>query len=253
MLIYELSDCHLEQYQDPDRALSFLNKIRPVETGDVLVLAGDIASLGQRATMKYFDEFRKWAIEIVYVPGNHEHYNMNPRLDGKAVLDTLQSEGIRVLGPEHMRSFTYQEFTDSEPIKFVGSTLWYPYNQTTLTRVMNWSDKGFIKDFLPWWIETQKAERELLWQEMTEGSIVVTHMLPSWICVDPQFSGDPDNVLYVADVEDMMLELKPRLWFSGHSHTPQDIYIGDTRCVRNPIGYPSVDTTKYSTVLSINI
>lgn len=245
MLIHELSDIHLEHFQNGEAACKYLERIRPVETGDVLVLAGDITSLLKTNTLLYFDEFRKWAIEVVYVPGNHEYYNTNPLTDGKKMLDKLHSEGIRVLGPDHHASFTYLD------VKFVGSTCWYPYNHTTLGKVLNWSDKAWIKGFIGWWKEEQRRERELLWQEVTPGSVVVTHMLPTWSCVSPNYSKDLYNCLYVSDLEDLLLEKKPALWFHGHSHEPLDMIIGDTRCVRNPIGYPSERTFNTAEVLSI--
>ncbi|MCI4438016.1 MAG: metallophosphoesterase [Ignisphaera sp.] len=245
MLIHELSDIHLEMYQNGDTACKYLERIRPVETGDVVVLAGDISSLLKSNTLRYFDEFKKWAIEVVYVCGNHEYYGTNPTIEARKMLDKLQSEGVRVLGPDHHHSFTYLG------VKFVGATCWYPYNSTTLGKVLDWSDKAWIKGFIQWWKDEQLRERELLWNEVTPGSVVVTHMLPTWSCISPEYSKDLYNCLYVADLEDLLLEKKPGLWYHGHSHEPLDLLIGETRCIRNPIGYPSERTYNTAQVLSI--
>jgi Icc-related predicted phosphoesterase len=232
-LIYELSDVHLEHYRDVNAAIKFLEYIRPVETADVLVLAGDIWSLHDETCLLFLDEFRKWAVEIVYAPGNHEWYNTSPKVNGKEMLDKLYNEGLRVLGPEYYESFTY------EGMRFVGTTCWYPDNAIVRKKLMNWSDCAYIRGFMRWWEKFQLEERQHLWNNMQEGDIVVSHMLPIWDCVSPQFEADSYNCLYVADVADIIQELKPKIWFHGHSHDKQDFMFGDTRILRNPIGYPS--------------
>ena len=249
MLIAELSDIHLEHFHDGDAAIRYLDAIRPVETADVLVLAGDIWSLNSSNKYRYLDEFRKWAIEIVYVPGNHDYYNSNPLIQSKDALTKLEREGLRVLHPDYHRSFTYQD------VKFVGTTAWYPNNETVMKQLWNWSDRAYIKNFIPWWKEHQLEERKMLWEEVEEGCIVVTHMLPTFACVSPMWAGDPTNVLYVTDIEDLVLEKKPKLWFHGHSHEPLDLMVGDTRMLRNPLGYPGLLNNDLSTVkiLEINI
>lgn len=232
-LIAELSDIHLECYRDVNAAIKFLEYIRPTETADVLLLTGDIWSLHNDICLIYLDEFRKWAVEIVYVPGNHEWYGVSPTTDGKDMLQALNDEGLRVLGPGYYDSFTY------EGMRFVGSTCWYPDRPLIRQKLMNWSDKSSIRGFIPWWEKFQLEERQHLWNNMQEGDIIISHMLPTWDCISAQYEGDSYNCLYVADLMDLIVEKKPKLWFHGHSHDALDITIGDTRILRNPIGYPS--------------
>ena len=232
-LIAELSDIHAEHWRSANDFIKFLGYIRPVEISDVLILAGDIWSLHDETCLLYLDEFRKWAVEIVYVPGNHEWYDTSPKVNGKEMLDKLYNEGLRVLGPDYYKSFTY------EGMRFVGTTCWYPDNALVRKRLMNWSDVAYIRGFMKWWEKFQLEERKHLWANMQEGDIVVSHMLPSFNCVSPEWANNPDNCLYVARVDDMILDIKPKLWFCGHSHDKQDIMLGNTRIIRNPIGYPS--------------
>jgi Icc-related predicted phosphoesterase len=233
MLLYELSDIHLEHYRDVNAAIKFLEYIRPVEIADVLVLAGDIWSLHNDICLIYLDEFRKWAIEIVYVPGNHEWYGTSPKTNGLDMLDALNKEGLRVLGPNYYKAFEY------EGMRFVGTTCWYPDNPLVRKKLMNWSDTAYIRGFMKWWEDFNVEERKHLCENINEGDIVVSHMLPVWECVSEQFQADSYNCLYVANVGDIILDLKPKIWFHGHSHDRQDIMFGNTRIVRNPIGYPS--------------
>ena len=248
MLLHVLSDIHLEHFYDGDSAVRYLDAIRPIETADVLVLAGDIWSLNSSNKYRYLDEFRKWAIEIVYVPGNHDYYDSNPLIQSKDALTKLEREGLRVLHPDYHRSFTYQD------VKFVGTTAWYPNNETVMKQLWNWSDKAYIKSFLNWWKEHQLEERKMLWEEVEEGCVVVTHMLPTFSCIDPKWVGDPTNVLYVSALEDLVQEKKPKLWIHGHSHDPLDMMVGDTRMIRNPIGYPgTINGVENVKILEINI
>ena len=148
-LLYALSDVHSEHWRDANAFVRFQEAIRPVEIADVLVLPGDIWSLSDETCLRYLDEFRKWAIEIVYTPGNHEWYGTNPTNRGKEVLDKLYKEGLRVLGPDYYESFEY------EGMRFVGSTCWYPDTPLVRKKLMNWSDKAYIRDFEKWWEKFQ--------------------------------------------------------------------------------------------------
>ncbi len=235
-----LSDIHLEQIYDVNAGIRYLEAIRPVETADVLILAGDIWSLSDEVCLKYLDEFRKWAIEIIMVPGNHEYYNTNPEIQGKYTLTLLEQEGLRVLGPRFRGSFSYND--GIKTVKFVGTTAWYPYNKITAYKIETWSDCSHIKNFRNWWKEYQLEERKMLWSNVEEGCVVITHMLPTWGCIDEKFLTDSHNCLYVSDLEDLLIEKKPAIWAHGHSHEPLDMIIGSTRCIRNPIGYPSYIT-----------
>jgi len=107
------------------------------------------------------------------------------------MLDKLYNEGLRVLGPDYYKSFTY------EGMRFVGTTCWYPDTALVRKRLMNWSDVAYIRGFMKWWEKFQLEERKHLWANMQEGDIVVSHMLPSFNCVSPEWANNPDNCLYV--------------------------------------------------------
>jgi len=238
-LLYALSDVHSEHWRDANAFVRFQEAIRPVEIADVLVLPGDIWSLSDETCLRYLDEFRKWAIEIVYTPGNHEWYGTNPTNRGKEVLDKLYKEGLRVLGPDYYESFEY------EGMRFVGSTCWYPDTPLVRKKLMNWSDKAYIRDFEKWWEKFQLKERKHLWANMKDGDIVVSHMLPTWNCVSHQFEADSYNCLYVADLQDLIAEKNPAIWLHGHSHEALDVIKGNTRFLRNPIGYPNEEMIRH--------
>jgi len=242
--ILELSDIHLDHYQDVNYGIDFINSLRPQEPADVLILAGDIWSLKGEVALRYLDAFRHFAVEILYVPGNHEWYDVDPTKPNK-LLNKLKESGLRVLGPDHLSSFTYKDQ------HFVGSTMWYPNNEKVRYQLQNWSDAVYIKRFAYWWPEYQTLEQRLLYEQIKKDSIVITHMLPTWLAVSPQYAGDSTNVLYVHDMEDLIIERKPKLWFHGHSHERLDYDLADTRLIRNPIGYPSPSVRANAKLFSI--
>jgi DNA polymerase V len=81
----------------------------------------------------------------------------------------------------------------------------------------------------------------VLERTVREGSIVVTHMLPSQRSIAPQFARSPLNPFFLCDVEELILERAPQLWVHGHTHVSCDYEIGRTRVVCNPFGYARVE------------
>ena len=69
--------------------------------------------------------------------------------------------------------------------------------------------------------------------------MVVTHHMPSEKCVSPRFVGSPLNVFFHSNFDDFIIDRKPKLWLSGHTHDPYDFMIGETRLVCHPRAYPS--------------
>jgi hypothetical protein len=68
--------------------------------------------------------------------------------------------------------------------------------------------------------------------------VVVTHHLPSYQSVPDCFRGDQLNRFYVCNQERLIVEKQPQLWLHGHTHTPCDYLVDETRIVCNPLGYP---------------
>lgn len=230
MLLHILSDVHLEHYQYPS-AIKKLEELCPTEVADVLVLAGDIFSLKSGSMWAYFDEFKKWAVDVVFVPGNHEYYGMSFR-EAKARLQTLYAdEGIRVLGPE------FPVF-EAKGFKFVGTTLWYPDNPSVRVCLSNWTDAAYIGGFMHHWPSLQLKEREYLWENVDDKTVVVTHMLPTFRAISPMWEGFSSNPMFVSPMDELITEKRPPLWVHGHSHEVIDLTIEGTRLIRNVIGYP---------------
>jgi len=81
MRIFFAGDCHFEHRPDPDRLRLFLEFLRGVGEGDILVLLGDIfdfwfeyPGIVQKAHLPVLCAFRELSekAEIIYIPGNHD-------------------------------------------------------------------------------------------------------------------------------------------------------------------------------------
>ena len=68
--------------------------------------------------------------------------------------------------------------------------------------------------------------------------IVVTHHAPSAMSIAPRFKNFPDTDFFHSRLENLILDVNPKLWVHGHVHDSFDYELGDTRVVCNPLGYP---------------
>lgn len=70
-------------------------------------------------------------------------------------------------------------------------------------------------------------------------NIIVTHFPPTLGSLDPKYGDkdDPANKYFVNDDPSLMDDEYTHIWIHGHTHTPFDYMVGNTRIVSNPIGY----------------
>lgn len=194
---------------------------------DVLVLAGDICASGM--IYKSLSGFCEKFPRVLYVVGNHEYYFSDRGRVNTAVRKVVQAHS----------NFTFMEndIVNINGQRFLGTPLWYPATRIGRLLASSWSDFLCIKGFKNWVYEENAKAVTFFRREMREGDIAITHMLPTFLSVHPSWAGSQTNAFFVSDVEDLILERKPKLWIHGHSHTHMDVMVGSTRVVNNPFGY----------------
>lgn len=247
MKIQLISDCHLE----------FGHNIHIPNAGaDVLVLAGDICmakSLKNTTRDKdnlayytFFDAVCDKFKNVIYIKGNHEHYKST---FGKTT-DILRS----ALSQYKNLHFLDNQSVDIDGVKFIGSTLWanantddaltavklqFAMNDFRLIKVCD--EKGNYRKFSPYDVRREHNVSKLFLEDALntdQPCVVVTHHAPSLKSIADVYKDDTDmNTLYASDLEYLM-NSNVKLWCHGHTHTPFDYKIGDTRVVCNPHGYP---------------
>lgn len=223
-----MSDLHLEMHADKGK--EFIESLDPTGV-DVLVLAGDIFSAyrepkAEMALSMFSDRYPN----VAYVAGNHEYYGSHVN----SVQETIKNI-VAKLPNVH---FLNNSFTVIGGQRFIGGTGWFPHYAHNDKYKQYMNDFRIIINFEPWVYQQHQHLELFLNEELLETDIVVTHHMPSIQCVAPQYKLSPLTPFFLSEFDDLILEKKPKIWLSGHTHTQFDFNIGPTRLVCNPLGYP---------------
>lgn len=262
--IYNLSDLHLEYYQDPNILHHNIEKILPIETSntktDVLVLAGDIGyPMGEHGDNYLFllDRFKQKFNQVILVPGNHEYYqtkdfNRNEIIDKlniickKTSCHLLNNQSIELYG-----------------IQFIGTTLWTDIDPQ-LKHIIFDGTKGtkgktfniIFKDFEAYQNEFQKCMIFLRDQLAIKHNkkIIITHHIPSYSLQHSKYKMmnlNYDSMFY-SEILELLDLTNVKYWFCGHTHEAGSIVHGNTQIILNPIG-THWEQSKRHTKVSNNI
>ena len=254
MNIRILSDLHFEYHADSGK--EFVRGLNPRGV-DVLILAGDITRMdvGFANTLSLF---RKQfpGVPIVWTHGNHEYHGSDRASVVRATRDALSKiQGVHWLDCD---------MVEIGGQRILGHTLWYgrkpcpPWNLVSdlewargITRVRDPISGGNIVDQytdfeaingLEDWVYDENG-RAIKWfvENIREGDIVVTHILPSIRSSPERFQSSKfyTNAFFVTEMGGFIEKSKAALWVHGHTHDSCDYKLGDTRVVCNPFGYQS--------------
>lgn len=273
MKLYLGSDLHLEF-----GPLTVENK----HNADVLVLSGDICvakdirnvnpqeQMPARARL-YYDFFQDCSDhfkDVIYVMGNHEHYNG----DFPETVKILR-EFLKDFNNIHILERDVKRIGD---VTFIGGTLWTDMNKedpmtihairdmmndfrlvTNSTTPVHYrdSDGNFqtrTAKFSPGdAVEEHKKTLQYI-QTVIEGKfedkfVVVGHHAPSKLSTKPRYQNDVlMNGGYSSDLSEFILDHPQiKVWTHGHTHDKFDYMIGSTRVVCNPRGYVGYEDEAY--------
>ncbi len=229
MRLHILSDLHFDVRRST--WASFAARI-PSDLGDVLVLAGDVLCMNDVAAREMLWSLRGKAKEVVYVLGNHEHFHGAFDVTKEIAVDVCESVGV------HLLNGAAQVVAGQ---RFIGGTMWFPRDEAALPLRGQMMDFQLIEEFEDAVYRDNEREVETLRREVRPTDVVVTHHLPAWGSVAPQFRSGPHSALnpfFICDCQNIIEKRQPALWIHGHTHVPCDYSIGKTRVVCNPIGYP---------------
>ena len=240
MKIQVVSDLHLEF--PANRAWLTDYPLQP--KADILLMAGDLYSLKHFDMVKPFIEsFSRDFPLIISTFGNHEFYGSNIEGAYPSVNERISENHIR------MNNAVYVH----EDIRIIASLLWSHIPLHAQAKVENGlNDYRFIYKDGPRGTEThiQASDsnrfhdlslnfiRVTLSQPFAGKTIVMTHHLPSFQCVPEMFKGSDLSTGFTSDLDELILKHPEiALWVHGHAHDFDDRQIGNTRVVRNPLGY----------------
>lgn len=264
------SDVHLEFGQA---------NIKNTDGADVLILAGDICiaedlkrhpedpiKLEKKpserliSAMQYRDFFRECAKEfnhVVYILGNHEHYDGEIDTSYNIIKDAMAgiSPNIHVLEDEVL---------EINNVLFLCATMWTDMNKSDGLSAwhcgQNMSDYHVIRVSKDSYRRLRPSDTmgvnfksrqffEYILRQNHNGDkkpvVCVTHHAPTSMSISDYYRGDTlMNGAYYTDLSEMILDNPEiRLWAHGHMHNKSDYMVGDTRVICNPRGYYGEQTT----------
>jgi Icc-related predicted phosphoesterase len=199
---------------------------------DVLVVAGDVSNSGSRLAT-FFGTLCAEFSNVIYVIGNHEYYNTSVECLHGIVNDLVD---------QHSNLFWLNNGTVTlDGVRFVGSTLWFPFQETNKKYERPMRDFGQIPGFRDWVYDENAKAQEFLSRTVTPDDVVVTHFLPSYRSVAPQYLGSPFNRFFACSMDDLIDEVQPKAWIHGHTHISCLYRAGKTQVVCNPLGYETAE------------
>jgi predicted phosphodiesterase len=237
-------------------------EINNTDGADVLILSGDICVahnlsdrdvhdlVGEhtksRGYHQFFEHCASQFDHVIYIAGNHEHYNGDYATSIPHLKDKLSYlKNLHVLEKE---TITLGDTT------FVCGTLWTDMNRedprtlSSIRGMMN--DYRVIRNsdrhakFSP---EDSVADHKAMLTVIRAAVdanpagkfVVVGHHSPSKLSTKPQYQDDVIvNGAYSSDLSELMLDYPQiRMWTHGHTHHEFDYMIGTCRVVCNPRGY----------------
>ena len=216
----------------------------------------NIPNLGRRqeAAQRFRDFLSRCSFQfphVIYIAGNHEFYH------GKwvASLDHLREECARYPNVY----FLENDIKVINDIHFIGATLWTdcnkgdPLTMHALTDMMNDfrvirnDELGYTK-LRPAHIAMRHKKtldyfKVVLADRKDEKCVIVGHHTPSHQSIHEIYKKDYlMNGGYHSDLSEFILDHpQVKLWTHGHTHTPFDYVLGETRIVCNPRGYKGHD------------
>ena len=261
MKLQIVSDLHLE-----------FNNVTINNAGaDVLCLAGDVClardlyknnAKGEQYR-QFFDHVSKEFDTVLYVMGNHEHYNGRWNLTATHLRDALEPWDNITLMDDGWLNFGNT--------RIVGTTLWSSLNKgDPITMV---SVKSMMNDYHAITIErngvyhklrpidtfeahTRAVETIKLAAETWDGNVVVLgHHGPSFQSVHERYKLDwTANGAYCSGLDEFILSQdKIKLWIHGHVHNNFDYMIGNCRVLCNPHGYHDENRSSFNHSLIVEI
>lgn len=230
------SDLHLEFVQNR----AFLRKYPLRPSGDVLILAGDIAPIHE--LQKYGEFFDLWADQfrmVYWLPGNHEYYHGDLGRHAGSFVEQVRSNVILL----------NNQIWEEGPLRLVFSTLWSridPRNafalQTNLNdfHLIRYQQKRFTPDHYhqQHTLAKQFLQGALAQQPWLGLTVVITHHVPTFQHYPPQYKGDILNEAFASHLDELVFDCGADYWIYGHHHRNiPEFCIGQTRLVTNQLGY----------------
>jgi DNA repair exonuclease SbcCD nuclease subunit len=263
MTIDILSDLHLDFYfkshlTTAENIVSFFKLIftddDTRETGDVLIIAGDIGHYNEQniEVLKIFQQ--KFYKHIICVLGNHDYYIVDSESKYTFENDSFKRvENMRELINQEKDMYCLDgEVIEIEGIRFGGADSWYDEgyvkkyytkldsNHINLLWKKNINDSRLIKG-IGRFDDITKLERQKLENIYQNCDVMITHINPSIDeeHINEKYQNSPINTFFTFDGSKLYKDGSMKYWVFGHTHDEIDYEMEDVKFLCNPLGYPN--------------
>lgn len=241
MKIQVVSDNHLEHGMLTQLHEELINC-----DSDIIVIAGDYSKGTNLKNVLINLHYATKGKPILFVLGNHEFYGSSRKSFEPFIKNITKTyPNIHIL---------CEDIVIIDNVVFLGSTGWWDgsYGQFTEETMMGLNDFRMIYDIMDnengiaWGNKAREFfENNLMFYTQQDMKVVcISHHMPHTQCVHPMFANDKLNVFFCNNWNDIIGYYEPNLWIHGHTHTSNDFYVGKTRIVCNPQGYPSYSSRR---------
>lgn len=256
-----VSDLHLEFYQDDEFQKDGKFDISKFATpcAEYLAILGDLSY----PTSPNFEQFLETASQlykkVFYVAGNHEYYiGDNPSMPTMSTVNA----NIEFICSNFANVYylNNEEHLLNENTVILGTTLW-SHIPDQKQRIVKDSIKDYTNIFvdekhyktgLTCKISNQLHTEAVLWlteklkKHQNKKVIILSHHMPSFKMISPQYKDSDINCAFATDLDYLMWKNNNiKFWLCGHTHSTMKVKINKCICMTNPIGYPSRCLTEY--------
>lgn len=243
MKVQLLSDLHNELYRHFGSSPPGIDDVG----ADLIVLAGDI-DVHNRGIDWAAEQSQRLGVPVVYVAGNHEHYDSAIDTNLEQMRERAQAREVHLLENDCLIL---------NGVRFLGCTLWSDFDiagtrhDSMMRAQYSMNDYALIRlsaakrllepdDTLHWHRQSLAWLQRELATPHDGPTVVVTHHGPSRQARHPNFPLGPLTGAFISDLNRLM---GPPIdvWAFGHTHASLAATEQGTRLLSNQRGYPSED------------
>jgi predicted phosphodiesterase len=237
------SDIHLEF---PENA-KYIMERRIDVTGEILVLAGDIAYWDERHfNHPFFDKISRKFEKVFWVPGNHEFYN---GFDLSVIDNPVK---IEIRDNVFLVNNWVESIGDTD---LFFTTLWskikarnafYIEQKVNDFHLINYKDETLTaQDFNQLCSVACSFLETSLRESIAKNRVVVTHHCPTQLSNPAEYQRSQINEAFVVELDEFIANNHIDYWIFGHTHGNEpEVNINGTRIVTNQLGYISFKENK---------
>lgn len=205
------------------------------EGADLLILAGDICvAIEAEKYLRFFEETCGNFHQVLYIPGNHEHYMGH-------IDDTVKNLRNKLGHINNLCIANNHEY-DYYGIKIWMGTLWSDMSRNDPLIMeqcrMTINDYNYISCGEGYTRNLSPSDTVKLFEETVDlinynADIVVTHHAPSYQATHPRFRYSTTSGAFYSNLDKKIYDSNIKYWIYGHVHYNTEFEIGGTKVMSN--------------------